>query len=140
MLVNISHDTRAEHRRLVYAGIAFMLAVAVLIAFSIAIYQKVFTPVTMVTLKADRAGLQLPKYGDVRVHGVLVGQVRSVTQDGSQAVIELGLQPAAAREIPDNVSVEIRRRCSARSTSPSSTRPTPAPRRCTTAASSRRRG
>jgi phospholipid/cholesterol/gamma-HCH transport system substrate-binding protein len=108
MLVNISHDTRAEHRRLVYAGIAFMLAVAVLIAFSIAIYQKVFTPVTMVTLKADRAGLQLPKYGDVRVHGVLVGQVRSVTQDGSQAVIELGLQPAAAREIPDNVSVEIR--------------------------------
>jgi phospholipid/cholesterol/gamma-HCH transport system substrate-binding protein len=108
MLVNIYHDTKAEHRRLVLAGIAFMLAVAVLIAFSIAIYQKVFTPVTMVTVKADRAGLQLPKYGDVRVHGVLVGQVRSVTQDGSQAVIKLGLQPGAAKEIPENVSVEIR--------------------------------
>jgi phospholipid/cholesterol/gamma-HCH transport system substrate-binding protein len=91
-----------------YAGVAFMLVVAILVAFSIAIYQKVFTPVTMVTVRADRAGLQLPKYGDVRVHGVLVGQVRSVTQDGSQAVIKLGLRPSAAKEIPDNVTVEIR--------------------------------
>ena len=108
MLVNIAHDTKAEHRRLVYAGIGFMTAVAVLIAFSIAIYQKVFTPVTTVTVKADRAGLQLPKFGDVRIHGVLVGQVRSVHEDGKQAVIELGLKPSAARNIPDNVSVEIR--------------------------------
>lgn len=108
MLVNIAHDTKAEHRRLLYAGIAFLLVTALLIAFSIAIYQKVFTPVTMVTVQADRAGLQLPKYGDVRIHGVLVGQVRSVSQDGGQAVIKLGLEPGAARKIPDNVSVEIR--------------------------------
>jgi len=108
MLVNIAHDTRAEHRRLLYAGVAFMLTVSLLIAFSIAIYQKVFTRVTTVTVKADRAGLQLPKFGDVRIHGVLVGQIRSVRQDGSQAVIKLGLEPGAARNIPDNVSVEIR--------------------------------
>lgn len=108
MLVNIHHDTAAEHRRLLVAGVAFMVAIAVLIAFAIAIYQKVFTPVTMVTVEADRAGLQLPKYGDVRIHGALVGQVRSVTQDGKQAVIKLGLNPSEARRIPDNVSVEIR--------------------------------
>src|SRR3954452_15205027 len=108
MLVNITHDTRTEHRRLLYAGFSFMVATAVLIAFSIAIYQKVFTPVTTVTVKADRAGLQLPKYGDVRVHGVIVGQIRSVSEEGGQAVIKLGLQPSAARNIPDNVSVEIR--------------------------------
>ena len=108
MLVNISHDTKAEHRRLVYAGIGFLTAMAVLIAFSIAIYQKVFTPVTTVTVRADRAGLQLPKYGDVRIHGVIVGQIRSVHQDGGEAVIELGLRPDQARNIPENVSVEIR--------------------------------
>jgi phospholipid/cholesterol/gamma-HCH transport system substrate-binding protein len=108
MLVNISHDTKAEHRKLVYAGIGFMTAVAVLVAFSIAIYQKVFTPVTTVTVRADRAGLQLPKYGDVRAHGVIVGQIRSVRQDDGEAVIKLGLQPDQARNIPDNVSVEIR--------------------------------
>jgi phospholipid/cholesterol/gamma-HCH transport system substrate-binding protein len=108
MLVNISHDTKAEHRKLVYAGIGFMAAVAVLVAFSIAIYQKVFTPVTTVTVRADRAGLQLPKYGDVRAHGVIVGQIRSVRQDDGEAVIKLGLQPDQARNIPENVSVEIR--------------------------------
>jgi len=108
MLVNITHDTKAEHRRLLVAGVGFMAAVAVLVAFSIAIYQKVFTPVTTVTVQAERAGLQLPKYGDVRIHGVIVGQIRSVREEGGQAVIKLGLQPSAARNIPDNVSVEIR--------------------------------
>lgn len=107
MLVNITHDTRGEHRRLVVAGIVYLVAIALLISFSIAIYQKVFTPVTMVTVKAERAGLQLPKFGDVRMHGVLIGQIRSITQDGHQAVIKLGLQPSAARNIPDNVSVQI---------------------------------
>lgn len=107
MLVNITHDTPREHRRLLVAGVAFIATMAVLIALSIAIYQKVFTPVTMVTVKADRAGLQLPKFGDVREHGVLVGQVRSISQDGHQAVIKLGLEPSAAKEIPANVSVKI---------------------------------
>ncbi|WP_310963720.1 MCE family protein [Nocardioides terrisoli] len=107
MLVNITHDTGREHTRLFVAGVAYLTVVALLIGLSIAIYQKVFTPVTMVTVKADRAGLQLARFGDVRMHGVLVGQIRSITQDGHQAVIKLGLQPSQAREIPDNVSVKI---------------------------------
>ena len=107
MLVNITHDTRREHARLFLAGIGYLTAMAVLIAISIAIYQKVFTPVTMVTVKADRAGLQLAKFGDVRMHGVLIGQVRSISQDGHQAVIKLGLKPSAAKAIPENVSVQI---------------------------------
>ncbi|RNL79554.1 MCE family protein [Nocardioides marmorisolisilvae] len=108
MLVNIEHDTPAEHRRLLVAGIAYMTAVVVLIGLSIAIYQKVFTPVTTVTVKADRAGLQLSKFGDVRLHGVLIGQVRSIKQDGKEAVIKIGLKPSQAKKIPSNVSVEIR--------------------------------
>lgn len=107
MLVNITRDTPREHARLFVAGVAYLTAIAVLVALSIAIYQKVFTPVTMVTVHAERAGLQLPKFGDVRMHGVLIGQVRSISQDGHQAVIRLGLDPSAARAIPDNVSVEI---------------------------------
>ena len=106
--MNIEHDTPAEHRRLLVAGIAYTLGMVLLIGLSVAIYQKAFTPVTMVTVKADRAGLQLARFGDVRLHGVLVGQVRSISQDGKQAQIRLGLRPSAARTIPDNVTVEIR--------------------------------
>ncbi|MET3960186.1 phospholipid/cholesterol/gamma-HCH transport system substrate-binding protein [Marmoricola sp. OAE513] len=108
MLINIHHDNPSEHRRLLVAGIAYSLGLVLLIWLSIAIYNKTFTSVTMVTIKADRAGLQLPKFGDVRLHGVLVGQVREISQDGRQAVIRVALQPDAARRIPGNVDVEIR--------------------------------
>src|SRR4051794_15054440 len=108
MLMNIVHDTKREHRRLFLAGVVYLVVAALLIGLSIAIYQKVFTPVTMVTVKADRAGLQLAKFGDVRLHGVLVGQVRGISQDGEEASIRIGLDPHQAARIPDNVSVEIR--------------------------------
>ncbi|ABL82326.1 MULTISPECIES: MCE family protein [unclassified Nocardioides] len=107
MLVNIYHDSPREHRRLLVAGVAFLAVIALLIALSIAIYQKVFEPATTVTIQADRAGLQLAKFGDVRLHGALVGQVRSVSQDGDQAVITVALQPDEAKRIPENVSVQI---------------------------------
>ena len=107
MLVNIIHDTKAEHRRLVVAGIVFLTIMGMLVGLSIAVYQKVFTPVTMVTVKAERAGLQLAQFGDVRLHGVLVGQVRGITQDGKEASIRIGLRPEAARTIPENIDVEI---------------------------------
>ena len=61
----------------------------------------------MVTIQADRAGLQLARFGDVRINGVLVGQVRSVSQDGEQAVIKVAIEPDAAKEIPENVGVQI---------------------------------
>ena len=61
----------------------------------------------MVTVKAERAGLQLAQFGDVRLHGVLVGQVRGIAQDGKEASIRIGLKPEAAKTIPENIDVEI---------------------------------
>ena len=107
MLVNIHHDSPAEHRRLLVAGVAFLTVIAMLIGLSIAVYQKVFDTVTTVTIHAENAGLQLAKFGDVRVHGALVGQVRTISQDGEQAVITVALEPSEAAQIPDNVSVQI---------------------------------
>lgn len=107
MLVNITHDTRKEHARLLLAGTVFLAVMALLIGLSIAIYDKAFTDSTTVTIKAERAGLQLAKFGDVRMHGVLVGRVHSVGQDGKEASIRVDLRPSAARRIPENISVEI---------------------------------
>lgn len=106
-LMNIRHDTAKEHNRLLAAGVTFILTIALLIWLSIAIYEKKFDTVTWVTVDADRAGLQLAKFGDVRINGALVGQVRSIGEDGRHAVIKLALDPAAAKEIPSNVSVKI---------------------------------
>jgi len=108
MLVNIEHDTPAEHRRLFLAGIVYMLVMALLVGLSIAIYEKVFASATTVTIKADRAGLQLPRFGAVRLHGVQVGEVRSIKQNGKEAEIKIALKPDQAKNIPENVTVEIR--------------------------------
>jgi phospholipid/cholesterol/gamma-HCH transport system substrate-binding protein len=107
MLVNIHHDSRREHNRLLVAGVAFLTVIALLIGFSIAIYQKTFERNTMITIQADRAGLQLAKFGDVRVNGALVGQVRGIEQNGKDAEITVALRPEAADDIPENVTVEI---------------------------------
>lgn len=107
MLVNIHHDSKAEHNRLLVAGVVFLSVIALLIGMSIAIYQKTFERNTTITIEADRAGLQLAKFGDVRVNGALVGQVRGIEQDGKNARITVALRPEAAEEIPANVSVEI---------------------------------
>ena len=107
MLVNVYHDSPREHRRLLVAGVAFLTEIALLIALSIAVYNKTFDKVTTVTIEADRAGLQLAKFGDVRVNGALVGQVRKVGQSGDKAQITVALDPDEAKEIPSNVSVQI---------------------------------
>ena len=107
MLVNVRYDKPAEHTKLLVAGVAFLTSIALLIWLSIAIYQKAFADVTMITVKADRAGLQLAKFGDVRVNGALVGSVREVSQDGEEASIQVALSPAAAEEIPANIEVQI---------------------------------
>lgn len=116
MLIHIIHETKQEHRRLAIAGVVLMVSTALLIGLSIAIYMKVFTPVTMVTIKAENAGQQLARYGDVRRHGVLVGQVRSISQDSKEASIKVALQPDAAKVIPNNSqSRSSRPLCSGRS-------------------------
>ncbi len=107
MLVNVFHDSPWEHRRLQLAGVVLIATLAALVALSIAIYNKKFTDATTVTVKAERAGLQLAKFGDVRMHGALVGRVSEIKSDGKLAVITLSLSPDAARAVPEDVSVRI---------------------------------
>src|SRR5690349_24079093 len=96
-----------EELRLLVAGVAYLVAVALLGTLSVAIYTKAFDDVVTVKLEADRAGLQLAKYGDVRYDGVLVGQIRGIEQTGDKARITLALDPDAARTLPSNVDASI---------------------------------
>ncbi|HEX7536993.1 MAG TPA: MCE family protein [Dermatophilaceae bacterium] len=88
-------------------GVTFLLAVVLLVGFAIASFQKKFTPVVMVTLKAERIGNQLQKASDVKIRGLIVGEVRSITSTGSGASIEMALQPDQVAGIPVNVSARI---------------------------------
>lgn len=93
-----------RHRLL---GILFVAALAAALTASVLQYRHAFTPVDRVTLHADRAGLQLLDGADVKVRGVVVGDVRSVRSDGRGAVIGLALDPASTDRIPADVTARL---------------------------------
>ncbi|MEV6442272.1 MCE family protein [Amycolatopsis sp. NPDC051716] len=88
-------------------GLVFLLVAALFITLTLAVYNKVFTPVTLVKLETDRVGSQLRTGGDVKVRGMLVGEVRSVLAKGDHAELELALDPDKTPVIPANVSARL---------------------------------
>jgi len=89
------------------AGVGFLAILAGLLALSVAFYQKAFTPVTWVTLRADRTGMQLNDGAEVKLRGVLVGEVREISADGDRAELRLALDPAMTGHIPANVTARL---------------------------------
>jgi phospholipid/cholesterol/gamma-HCH transport system substrate-binding protein len=67
-------------------GIAFLVVLALLVGLSVAAYRKVFTPIVPVTLEADHVGNQLDPAADVKLRGIVVGEVRSVSSTGDGGV------------------------------------------------------
>lgn len=88
-------------------GLVFLVVCALFIATTIAIYHKDFTPVATVRLDTDRVGNQLAKGSDVKIRGVVVGEVRSVRALGDHAALDLALDPDLIGEIPANVSARL---------------------------------
>jgi phospholipid/cholesterol/gamma-HCH transport system substrate-binding protein len=89
------------------SGLVFLLVLAGLLGMSVLAYRKAFTPVTWVTLHADHTGLQLSDGADVKVRGVIVGEVRDIATDGHEATLRLALDPHLAGQIPANVSARL---------------------------------
>ena len=88
-------------------GVGFIAVVALLIGVSIAAFQQRFTPVVMVNLLTDRIGSQLQKSSDVKIRGLIVGEVRSISTTGSGARLELALKPEMVGLIPADVSARL---------------------------------
>src|SRR5690242_13426179 len=88
-------------------GVGFLAIVALLVGLSIASFQKRFTPVVMVSLLTDRVGSQLQAGSDVKLRGLIVGEVRSVRTTGDGARLGLALDPAKAALVPADVSARL---------------------------------
>jgi phospholipid/cholesterol/gamma-HCH transport system substrate-binding protein len=99
-------------------GLLYLALIVGLVGLSIAIYQKKFTPVVLVSLKADHTGNALQDGSDVKERGIIVGSVRSVQVDSgpdggcvnqqvSCVTVELALSPSHVNEIPKNVTARI---------------------------------
>jgi phospholipid/cholesterol/gamma-HCH transport system substrate-binding protein len=88
-------------------GLAFLLVLALLAALAVAAYRKTFVPVVPVTVLADRVGNQLTPGADVKLRGIVVGDVRSIRSTGDGASLRLALDPDAVHLIPADVTVRL---------------------------------
>jgi phospholipid/cholesterol/gamma-HCH transport system substrate-binding protein len=99
-----SLSTRSRYR---LYGLAFLLVAVLAGAMLVAVYNKAFTPFVAVTLRSDRAGLQLLPTSDVKIRGLIVGAVRDIRTTDQGAAIDLAIEPDKAAAIPRNVSARI---------------------------------
>jgi phospholipid/cholesterol/gamma-HCH transport system substrate-binding protein len=88
-------------------GLAFVVVVVLLVLLMLAQYNQAFKPVYRVTVNSDRAGLQLVPHSDVKVRGLIVGEVRGIHSTPTGAAIDLALDPGKAELIPDNSSARM---------------------------------
>jgi phospholipid/cholesterol/gamma-HCH transport system substrate-binding protein len=88
-------------------GLLFLAVLTGLVASSISIYTKAFTPTVDVLLEADRVGNQLGRGADVKVRGVIVGEVREISSDADGAQVLLALDPDTADRIPADTRARL---------------------------------
>jgi phospholipid/cholesterol/gamma-HCH transport system substrate-binding protein len=88
-------------------GLLLIGVIAAFFAVTVLFYNKAFTPVVAVTLQADHTGNELEAGSDVKVRGMLVGTVKSVSSTGDGAVLDLSLQPDVVSQIPSNVTAQL---------------------------------
>jgi len=88
-------------------GVAFIGVLCFLLWLTYAFYAKIFTKTVDVELKTSHIGLQLNDHADVKLRGIIVGEVTGVSTDGDEATVRLALKPDQVGEISDAVSARI---------------------------------
>jgi phospholipid/cholesterol/gamma-HCH transport system substrate-binding protein len=88
-------------------GVAFLALLLLFVWLTYAIYDKKFVDFVPVDVRAASIGLQLNERADVKLRGMIVGEVRATEVDGDGAVLHVGLQPDLVDQIPDNVTALI---------------------------------
>jgi len=100
---------QAHSRAKPLIGLIYLLVLLGLVALCVVAYQRAFPWQRMVpvTLTTAQAGLQLNPRSDVKLKGIVVGQVDSITSDGRSATLHLALDPTKTHLIPAEVDAEI---------------------------------
>jgi phospholipid/cholesterol/gamma-HCH transport system substrate-binding protein len=101
----VVHGRAAAKQRLV--GLVFLGVLVGLVALTVALYQKAFTPTVDVVLQADRAGNQLTKGADVKARGVLVGEVGEITSIDGGARVQLAIRRDKVGALPSDATAQL---------------------------------
>ncbi|MEU5228917.1 MCE family protein [Streptomyces anulatus] len=98
-------STRTVRRRL--AGVTFLLVPAVLVWVSVSVYEKDFTDDATVTVRTGAVGNEMHDNADVKLRGVVIGQVRSIATDGDGARLTLAIARDKLDQVPADVTAQM---------------------------------
>ncbi|MFC7303020.1 MCE family protein [Streptomyces monticola] len=89
------------------AGVVLLLVPALLVWLSIAVYEKEFTYEPTVTVLTSSAGNEMHRGAEVKMRGVVIGQVRDISADGTGARLTLAIKPDRIGAIPADVTAQM---------------------------------
>ena len=88
-------------------GVVFLCLLLLAVWLTYAIFTKKFADYDEVSLQTSKIGLQLPERADVKVRGVIVGEVLDFEANTEGALLTLGLYPGQIDQIPADVTGSI---------------------------------
>lgn len=89
------------------AGVVFVLVPALLIWLAVAVYDKKFTDSDPVVVETGSAGNQMHPGAEVKLRGVVVGEVRAIDATGDGARLTLAMKPGALDDVPSDVRAQM---------------------------------
>jgi phospholipid/cholesterol/gamma-HCH transport system substrate-binding protein len=88
-------------------GVVFLCLLLAGVWLTYGIFTQKFTSFDTVTLDASTIGLQMPEQADVKIRGVIVGEVLGFTATSQGAQVKLGIFPSQMHTIPADVTGAI---------------------------------
>ena len=88
-------------------GAGFIAVMLFFLWLTYAVFNKTFIDVVPVTLTTSTAGASLPSNADVKLRGMIVGEVRSVKTNGDGVTMNIAMSPSAIKQVPRDVSAKI---------------------------------
>ncbi|MFC5677472.1 MCE family protein [Aeromicrobium endophyticum] len=88
-------------------GALFVAMVVFFVWVTYAFFTKAFVDYDNVTLTTDTTGVNLPRNADVKLRGMIVGEVRKVQPDGDGVKLTLGMNPKLIGDVPKDVTAQL---------------------------------
>ncbi|WP_263170778.1 MCE family protein [Streptomyces sp. SCSIO ZS0520] len=98
-------NARGARRRT--AGVVFLLVPVLLIWLAVSVYQKDFEDSDEITLLTGSVGNELHRGAEVKLRGVVVGEVRRIDATATGARLTLAMRPGALDQVPAGVSAQM---------------------------------
>ncbi|GGV08847.1 ABC transporter substrate-binding protein [Streptomyces litmocidini] len=100
-------DSTAETLRRRFAGVVFLLIPVLLASLAVAVYDKRFTASDPIVIETGSVGNEMHLGAEVKLRGVVVGEVRAIDATGGGARLTLAMRPGTLRHVPSDVRAQM---------------------------------